>query len=203
MNTRIFVTLCLGSALVFASCTKKTDTTTVDSTRTADTAHGNGPGDTTLHAQPAVPLTDASILAELEAQDSSAINQARYVKYHTKNKDVLAFANMMWTDHLKFIRSGQTITNKDKIDPASPGLAKDKEAMANTMANLMSADSTLDLVYISHAVDYIGKQVTHLHDWQTAAQNSYLKAKIATEIPIVQSHLNNAKSLLLKLNGGK
>jgi predicted outer membrane protein len=191
MYKRILLPSFLALALLVVSCAKKTDSTTSDS------SHTSGSNATSSTASVTIPpITDQSILAELEAFDSNAINQARYVKYHTRNKNVLAFANMMWTDHLKFIKSGQTITKKDNIEPASPALAKDKADMATNMAAVLSADSAIDHVYLSHAVDDINKQVGDLQAWQLSAQNPYLKAKIANDLPIMQSHLNQARSLL-------
>jgi len=194
----------LLSMLLLSSCAKNTQTATSDSTGTAATttvATKNATSTTPGSAVNPAAVSDASILDELEAFDSNAINQARYVKFHTRNKDILAFANTMWTDHLKFIKSGQTITRKDKINPSSPGLTQDKAMMAANMTSLEAADSNLDYVYVSRAVEDNTALRNNLQQWRTQAQNPYLKAKIENDLPIVAEHLERAQLLRNKLNG--
>jgi len=206
-----FVVTAFAMMLMLGSCAKRTDVSTSDTTHSAstyDSTHTAATTDTGMRStsttsQPST-MTDANIFAKLSEADSSEITLAKLVKDKLKSADAKSFASMMIADHTKLKNAGAALAKKLGITPTPPAGDNTPSELAtryNTMSGLKGAD--LDKAYIDDAVDDHQKDLSSLKDWQAAANAPELKKAIADALPVVQKHLDHAKSIQQKLSAAK
>jgi len=111
----------------------------------------------TMPARPAVAaLDDATIVAIFDAANTWDIETSQVAAKKSKNKDVLAFADMMIKDHTAVRKLGRDLVAKLKVTPTPPG--KDFALYidhTDAMAKLNSTTGAeFDKWYIDHEVTY-------------------------------------------------
>jgi len=133
--------------------------------------------------------------------DIAAANQA--VKM-SKNKDVVAFANMMIKDHTAVNKQALDLCKKLNVTPedndTSKALTKAADAKRAELAKLSGA--AFDKAYMDNEVAY-HKQVNGAVETVLipSAQNAELKSLLQTGLKIFQGHQQHAEQVAASIKG--
>lgn len=147
-------------------------------------------------------LDDPTIIAIFDAANSWDIETSRLAAKKSKNKDVLAFADMMIKDHTAVRKLGRDLAAKLKVTPTPPGpdfpLAVDHAKAMKTLNSATGAE--FDKAYIDHEVwyhqaviDAVTKQLL------PATQNAELRDLENKVAPNFVAHLAAGKAVQAKL----
>lgn len=147
-------------------------------------------------------LDDATIVAIFDAANTWDIETSQVAVKKSKNKDVLAFADMMIKDHTAVRKLGRELATKLKVTPTPPGkdfaLYIDHVDAMKALAS--SKGAAFDKAYIDHEVAYhqavidaITKQLL------PATQNAELRDLENKVAPNFVAHLAAGKNVQAKL----
>jgi putative membrane protein len=147
-------------------------------------------------------LDDPTIVAIFDAANTWDIETSQVALRKSKNKDVLAFANMMVRDHTAVRKLGRDLATKLKVTPTPPG--KDFALYIDHVDAMKTLNGTsgaaLDKAYIDHEVTYhqavidaVTKQLL------PATKNAELKDLENKVAPNFVAHLAAAKDVQQKL----
>jgi putative membrane protein len=147
-------------------------------------------------------LDDATIVAIFDAANTWDIETSQVAKKKSKNKDVIAFADMMIKDHTAVRKLGRDLAAKLKVTPTPPGpdfaLAVDHTKAMKTLNSATGAE--FDKAYIDHEVwyhqaviDAVTKQLL------PATQNAELRDLENKVAPNFVAHLAAGKAVQAKL----
>lgn len=195
----------VGGAIAIAACAKE-KTTTSDSAAGAmtpaesSTMQGNAPAPAPGAAAPA-PMTDANIMAYLDAANMVDSAGGKLASTKGTSKDVQAFGKMMMGEHHALRVQGQALAKKDNITPelASNDTTKQMgEHTASTM-NSMAKGAAWDKAYIDHEVAVHESVLDNAKAAKDATKNDDIKALIDKAAPVIQKHLDRAKEIQKKL----
>jgi putative membrane protein len=153
-------------------------------------------------AAPAPPaLTDANILAKLDADNVADSSAGALAETKATDAGVKAFGRTMVKDHHALRVDGMALAKKDSITPALPAGDADEAADAAVADSLksMAKGAAWDKFYVDHAVSGHEQVLRFAQDAANSAQNADLKAMIQKATPIIQKHLDKAKELQTKL----
>lgn len=196
---RLFtLTLSIGAVALLASCKAKNESSgSIDTTKPAAT-------DTTARAAapaPAPALTDANIVAILDAANESDSAFGAMAVKKAKSPDVKRFARLMMSEHHMLRAQGQQLAKKLNVTPVPPANfdLPDKEHAAMTDLEKKSG-ADFDKAYIDHEVEYHQVVLQTATQALNAAQNPELKDLIQKAAPIIQKHLDEAKQIQAKLS---
>jgi putative membrane protein len=124
------------------------------------------------------------------------IDAGKLAKSHSKNKEVLDFAQQMITDHSAVNKQAGALAKKLGVKPQDNDTSKAlKKGAQQNMAKLKGLKGAqFDKAYIDHEVDY-HQQVLDAIDKVLIpdAQNAELKGLIEKVRPAIQTHLDHAK----------
>jgi putative membrane protein len=150
----------------------------------------------------AAALDDPTIIAIFDAANSWDIETGQLALKKSKNKDVLAFADMMVKDHTAVRRLGRDLAAKLKVTPTPPGkdfaLAVDH---ASAMKSLEGATgATFDKAYIDHEVTYHQAVIDAVtKELLPATKNAELRDLENKVAPNFVAHLAAGKDVQAKL----
>lgn len=196
----------VGGAIAIAACAKE-KTTTSDSAAGAmtpaesSTMQGNAPAPAPGAAAPAPAMTDANIMAYLDAANMVDSAGGKLASTKGTSKDVQAFGKMMMGEHHALRVQGQALAKKDSITPelASNDTTKQMgEHTASTM-NSMAKGAAWDKAYIDHEVAVHQSVLDNAKAAKDATKNNDIKALIDKAAPVIQKHLDRAKEIQKKL----
>jgi putative membrane protein len=196
-----YVALC-AAALVSSGCGKGDKSP--DSAKIADSIAAATPAPAPAPPAPSA-LTDANILAKLDADNVADSSAGALAETKGTNADVKAYGRLMVKDHHAMRVDGMALAKKDSITPAMPAGDPDEaaeKALADSL-NTMPKGAAWDKFYIDHMVAGHEKVLRFLQDASNAAQNADLKAMIQKATPTVQKHLDRAKAIQTKLGVAK
>jgi putative membrane protein len=150
----------------------------------------------------AAALDDPTIIAIFDAANTWDIETSRVALKKSKNKDVLAFANMMVKDHTVVRKLGRDLATKLKVTPTPPG--KDFALYIDHVDAMKMLETTsgaaFDKAYIDHEVTYhqavIDAVTKQLLPATTNAELRDLESKVA---PNFVAHLAAGKDVQQKL----
>lgn len=183
------------------------DTAANDATNSATTAGGAPtaatPADNPATAAPAMP-TQPEALALLNVINEHEVKTAEQAKSKKVTGDVLAYANMMQTEHGKNMADTKALLDKNGGAPAdTPAITEMKSKGEAEMQQLASLDGDayarayVDAMVAGHQ-DALNKLDTMLIP---AATDAAVKQHLQTTRDHVQQHLDKAKSIQTKLGG--
>ena len=138
----------VGGAIAMAACAKE-KTTTTDSAAGAMT-----PTDSSAMAPAAPAMTDANIVAYLDAANVADSAGGKVASTKGTDKDVQAFGKMMMGEHHALRVAGQDFAKKANITPEAPAndtFKTDADAFAKTAADTPKG-AAWDKAYIDHEV---------------------------------------------------
>jgi putative membrane protein len=160
------------------------------------------PTNSPVRAAVAAALDDPTIIAIFDAANTWDIETSQVALKKSKNKDVLAFADMMVKDHMAVRKLGRDLAAKLKVTPTPPGkdfpLAIDHADAMKTLGSTSGA--AFDKAYIDHEVTYhqavIDAVTKQLLPATTNAELRDLENKVA---PNFVAHLAAGKNVQQKL----
>lgn len=209
MNFRIaLVAAAAVSALTVAACSKHDDKPNGPSTDQSTQTPNSGPAanvasgvdkaqDATAGAVGAVaasvPTTAQGFVDAAAMSDMYEIKAAQIAEQRSKSKDVKAFAAMMIKDHTKTTNELKGLIAKNPDWKAPTDLDQRRTGMLD---NLKSAqDKDFDHTYMDQQVAAHTEAETLMKGFADHGDNADLKAFAAKVAPVVQMHLDKAKSL--------
>jgi putative membrane protein len=194
------IALACAAALV-AACSKGDKT--ADSARTTDSAAAAAT--TTPAPAPAAStapaLSDANILAYLDAANMADSAGGSLAATKGTSTDVKSFGREMMRDHHALRVAGQDLAKKLNITP-SPAANDTTAAHASRMADSLNAQArgpAWDKAYINEEVAMHESVLANAQTALGATQNAELKNLIQKAAPTVQKHLDRAKQIQSKL----
>jgi putative membrane protein len=155
-------------------------------------------------AQTAGP-TDPQIAAIVTVANQVDIDAGKLAESRSKSKDVQAFAKLMVTDHSAVNKSAAALVHKLKVKPEpNPTSRSLQDGGEKNLADLKKlSGSAFDKAYVAHEVAYHEAVIDALDKTLIpSAQNAELKALLVKVRPAFVSHLEHAKHLQTKVNGG-
>jgi putative membrane protein len=186
---------------------EKMETVPADSVRTtptpgnaADTAARSSMQSDSASMAGSSAMSDANILAVMGMADSMEVAEGKLVQGKAKSADVKKFGAMMVTDHSKMMSEGKALATKLNVVPAPPAGDNMKSEGDMAMQTLMSVSgTTFDSAYVAMAVADHQKVLDKLNQMRGQAKSPDLVAAIDKAIPVVQHHLDGAKTLQGKM----
>jgi putative membrane protein len=196
-----------GMLILVAGC--KSQRASDNATMGSDTSSGamtTGAADTSSMATSAqsgqsAGLSDANIVALLDAANKADSASGAYVITRASNPEVKAFAKLMMGEHHALRAQGQQLAKRLGVTPQMPAENPLQPAVEAEMTALKGAakGAAFDRTYIEQEIG-IHKAVLDLagkaHD---AAQNEELKKLIEQAGPVIQKHLDHAEQIQKKL----
>jgi putative membrane protein len=194
--------LALVAAAAIGACAKKdagyTDTGIAGTS--TDTGVMAGMSETDM-AGPAAGMSDANIVFALD--NANKLDSAAGSIAATKgtSADVRDFARRMMGDHHRLRQQGQDLAKKLGVSPVPPPNDSSQAQMNRTMALLNGAAKgrDFDKAYIDNEVTAHMAVLDMATAAGNAAQNAELKNLIQKAAPVIQTHLDNAKSIQGKM----
>lgn len=194
----------LSAAAFVAACSKGDKG--ADSAKAADSTAAAAAAATPAAAPaPAAPtLTDANIVAILDAANVADSSAGAVAATKGTNREVRAFGKDMMRDHHALRKAGQDLAKKLNITPEMPPGDNSQAAAAAWHDSLtaMPKGAAFDKAYIDHEVAYHQAVLQTAQTALGATQNADLKAFIQKAAPNIQAHLEHAQSIQSKLGGG-
>ncbi|GJG87085.1 hypothetical protein tb265_22660 [Gemmatimonadetes bacterium T265] len=226
--TRLGVVVALGTSTVLAACGGKGDNASTD---TAAAAAASAPAGTTASAGtngtapagaggpttpadsvkgPASPvptstgkMTDPEIVSLTQAADEGEIMTSKVALTKATNPDVRKFAQQMIADHTQMISQRNALGKAQNLKPAAGAKDSIGDAGKKMTAALQAAPKGMafDTAYVNGQVMAHTNTLAMVQKAEGEAQNAALKGMLTKAAPIVQKHLDAAKSLQSKLAG--
>lgn len=142
--------------------------------------------------------SDPQIAGIVVAANQIDVDAGKLAKSHTKNKDVLAFANQMVTDHTAVNKQASALVKKLKVKPeesdTSKSLEKGAKENMDHLKKLKGAE--FDKAYVDHEVAYHQAVLDAIDKTLIpGAHNAELKSLIEKVRPAIAAHLEHAKHL--------
>jgi len=165
----------------------------------ADTAAG-----TTSGAPAAAPqggMTDANIVALLDAANKADSSGGALASKKATNADVKAFAKLMMSEHHALRAAGQALAKQLGVEPKAPERDPLAPYGANEMKTLQSTakGAEFDRVYIDNEVSVHQAVLDLANQARVTTQTPQLKELIEKAIPVIRKHLDQATELQKKL----
>jgi len=212
MKHALFLSAAAVAALSLAACNKPASTTSSDATSSASNAASNtadAAGDATHKAEDATGAAVGAVSANtLGSHDTAAfvsnasqsdmyeIQAGQIAQKRSKNADIKAFGKMMVTDHTK---TSKEIGPLAKAAGQTPATSLDNRRQG-FLDNLNKAsDADFDKTYIDQQVAGHEEALSLLQGYAKDGSDAGLKAAAAKTVPMVEAHLDKAKSIQASL----
>lgn len=186
----------LATAALISACGKKDQA--VDTAAVADSA---ARASTATTPPPAPTLTDANILATLDAANVADSSTGALAATKGTNAEVKAFGRQMMRDHHALRKGGLDLAKKLNITPELPpgdNSVASAKAWQDSL-NAMPKGADWDKAYIGREVTDHEQVLATAQTALAAAQNPEVKDLITKAAPTVQAHLDKAKAIQAKL----
>jgi len=192
--------LALFAATVVSGCSSKDKAS--DSARVADSMSAATPATTPTPAAPAAPtMTDANIVAVLDAANVADSSSGSVASSKGTNAEVKTFGKDMMRDHHALRKAGADLAKKLSVTPEMPA-GDSTQASASAWMDTLNATpkgAEFDKKYIDHEVAAHTQVLATAQSALSAAQNQELKDLITKAAPNIQAHLDHAKMIQGKL----
>jgi putative membrane protein len=148
-------------------------------------------------AIPRPPMTDANILAKLQAADTTEIASAGYVGSNTQSPAVRQFAGMLITDHQQSLAEDRALAQRTGITPEPASDDTTMQHGQNELARLrsLSRGAAMDTAFVNAQVMDHQANIAAAQAALAQAQNADVKAKLQKTIPVLTRHLHLAQDL--------
>ncbi len=193
------------AAFTATACAKRddniaTDTTAATNANNSMTASDTAGGASSTAAAPAG-LTDANIVAILDAVNMSDSTWGAIAAVKGTSKEVREFGKTMMRDHHALRKAGQDLAKKLGVTPESPAGDNSQQALQSTsdMLNNTAKGKDFDKAYIDHEVEYHKQVLETATKAMAAAQSSELKNLIQKAAPNIEGHLNAVEAIQKKM----
>jgi putative membrane protein len=205
MRTRVALPIGLAVTIVVGACESADrnvarDQSAAASAETADT----GAPAATSGAPAATPqggLTDANIVALLDAANKADSTSGAVAARKATAADVKAFARLMMSEHHALRVEGQQLAKKLGVEPKPP----EKDPLAAYVASEMKAlqstpkGAEFDRTYIDNEVTIHQAVLDLANQARVTTQTAELRSLIEKAVPVIRKHLDQAMALQKKL----
>ena len=160
--------------------------------RTTDTAGG------TVTAEPlATQLTDANIVAVLDAANAADSVAGQLASTKGTSADVRSYGKLMMGEHHMLREQGQQVAKAANITPMPPtgDQMQSKAEQNQKMLIDMQKGAAWDKMYIDHEVEMHEQVLQTAKQAHEQAQNAELKALIEKAQPVIEKHLERAREI--------
>ncbi|HVT03209.1 MAG TPA: DUF4142 domain-containing protein [Thermoanaerobaculia bacterium] len=192
------ITVLAMAAFALAACAKK-DNTATDTA--ADTTAADGAGATSSTPASPAGLTDANIVAILDAANMSDSTWGAIAATKGTSADVRNFGKTMMRDHHGLRQAGQDLAKKLGVTPQP---LSDDNSQADLqksvdMLNTTAKGKDFDRAYMDHEVEYHKQVLATATKAMADAQSTELKNLIQKAAPNIQGHLDAAEAIQKKM----
>ena len=148
--------------------------------------------------------SDPQILAAMEGSDSSEVAVAKLAESKASNAGVKSYARMLISDHTKALKDAKSLEKKANANAQTP--PGDTTAMATShvidrLKGLKGMD--FDTAFVNHEVEDHQHDIDDTKDMIDATKNTEVKTALQSSLPVLQKHLDRAKSLQDQLDKAK
>jgi putative membrane protein len=166
----------------------------------ADTAAGAANG--APAAAPQGGMTDANIVALLDAANKADSAGGALAAKKATNAEVKAFAKLMMSEHHALRAAGQALAKQLGVEPKAPERDPLAPYVANEMKTLQSTakGAEFDRVYIDNEVSVHQAVLDLANQARVTTQTPQLKELIEKAVPVIRKHLDQATALQKKLS---
>jgi putative membrane protein len=198
------VTLVVSISLValLAGCSGDSGSRRTTISQTSETTNVEG-RDAVM--RPTRALTDANILAILEAANKGEIMEAKLAQQRAMNPEVRLYASRMTQEHQALLDQGSNLASRLNITPALP--AGDRELTTEHQVDIESLKSksgeAFDRAYLDHKIQVHEQVLRRLEDAAMEAQHPEVRTLLAQVQPGIQAHLKAARDLQRGLLNGQ
>ena len=177
---------------------EQSQTASADSS--ADTAAAGASG--APAAAPQGGLTDANIVALLDAANKADSSAGALAAKKATNAEVKAFARLMMSEHHALRAAGQALAKQLGVEPKAPERDPLAPYVANEMKTLQSTakGAEFDRVYIDNEVSVHQAVLDLANQARVTTQTPQLKELIEKAVPVIRKHLDQATELQKKLS---
>jgi putative membrane protein len=146
-------------------------------------------------------MTDANIVALLDAANKGDSSGGALAAKKATNADVKAFAKLMMSEHHALRAAGQALAKQLGVEPKAPERDPLAPYVANEMKTLQSTakGAEFDRVYIDNEVSVHQAVLDLANQARVTTQTPQLKELIEKAIPVIRKHLDQATELQKKL----
>ena len=205
---RMRVALPIGFVLVsmMAACQSAERNVARDQSTAAsgETGSDTGAPGATSGAPAATPqggLTDANIVALLDATNKADSASGAVAAKKATAADVKAYARLMMSEHHALRLEGQRVAKQLGIEPKAPERDPLAPYVASEMKTLQSTPkgAEFDRAYIDNEVTIHQALLDLANQARVTTQTAELRALIEKAIPVIRKHLDQAMALQKKL----
>lgn len=147
-------------------------------------------------------LTDSEVASVAVAANKIDIGYAEIAVKRSKNKEILAFANRMITDHNAVIEQAVALVTKLSVTPKDNEVSKSLLDGAKKTKQLLKdvKRKDFDKTYIDNEVAYHKAVIIAVRDLLIPeSNNKELKELLETVLPALEAHLGHAEMVQKKL----
>jgi len=147
-------------------------------------------------------LTDANIVALLDAANKADSSAGALAAKKATNGEVKAFARLMMSEHHALRAAGQALAKQLGVEPKAPERDPLAPYVANEMRTLQSTakGAEFDRVYIDNEVSVHQAVLDLANQARVTTQTPQLKELIEKAVPVIRKHLDQATELQKKLS---
>ena len=147
-------------------------------------------------------LTDANIVALLDAANKADSSAGALAAKKATNGEVKAFARLMMSEHHALRAAGQALAKQLGVEPKAPERDPLAPYVANEMKTLQSTakGAEFDRVYIDNEVSVHQAVLDFANQARVSTQTPQLKELIEKAVPVIRKHLDQATELQKKLS---
>jgi putative membrane protein len=148
-------------------------------------------------------LTDANILAILEASSFHTIQESKLAQQRAANPDVRLLASRLTQDHQALQQETSNVASRLNVTPALPAGERDM-AMTNqsSMESLREkSGDAFDEAFLTHRIQMHEKMLNRLDEASTDVQSSDVRTLLAQARAGIQAHLKTARELQRDVTG--
>ncbi|HVT37768.1 MAG TPA: DUF4142 domain-containing protein [Gemmatimonadaceae bacterium] len=146
-------------------------------------------------------LTDANIVALLDAASMADSTLAFEALGLVTSKDAKSYAKMMMGEHHALREKGQKVANKASISAQMPSEDPFRAAVDGERTDMTLAPKghAIDSTYIAHEIAVHTAVISWASSAEAQAQNKELKELIKSAAPVLKKHLDRALEIQRKL----
>jgi putative membrane protein len=172
----------------------------------ADTSADTAGAGTTSAAPAAAPqggMTDANIVALLDAANKADSTGGALASKKATRADVKAFAKLMMSEHHALRVQGQQLAKQLGVEPKAPEHDPLAPYVASEMKTLQSTPkgAEFDRIYIENEVSVHQAVLDLANQARVTTQTPQLRDLIQKAIPVIRKHLDQAQSIQKQLGG--
>jgi putative membrane protein len=165
----------------------------------ADTAGG---GSAAPAAAPQGGMTDANIVALLDAANKADSSGGALASKKATSAEVKAFAKLMMSEHHALRVQGQQLAKQLGVEPKAPEHDPLAPYVASEMKTLQSTPkgAEFDRTYIENEVSVHQAVLDLANQARVTTQTPQLRDLIQKAIPVIRKHLDQAQSIQKQLS---